>query len=68
MNGHDKMIKRFMKNRELSLLAIEYENKSMWSYIEDCKDEYKKPNQVDKMRHRAVKRQCYKRAKKELKR
>jgi hypothetical protein len=66
MNGHDKMIKRFLKNRELFVLAIEYENKSMWSYIEDFKDEYKKPNQVDKMRHRAIKKQCFKRAKKEL--
>jgi len=46
--------------------AMLYASNAMWSYIEDFKEEYKKPNQVDKMRHRAVKRQCYKRAKKEL--
>lgn len=41
-------------------------NEAMWAYIECYKDEYKKPNQVDKSRNRAVLRQCYKRAKKEL--
>lgn len=54
---------KFQK-REMRRLAMQYEVDSMWSYIQDMKDEYVKPNQFEKMRHRAVRKQCYKRAKK----
>lgn len=58
MNKHQK--------REMRRLAMQYEVDSMWSYIQDMKDEYVNPNQFEKMRHRAVRKQCYKRAKREV--
>lgn len=64
--GYDQLTKKFSKNNKLFVLANEYANQAMWSYIEDYKDEFKKPNPVDKMRHRAIAKQCYKRAKREL--
>lgn len=51
------------EKREMHRLANSYANQAMWSYIEDMKDEYFKDNQVDKLRHRAIKKQAYKRAK-----
>lgn len=63
----DRLMEKIRKHNELWCLANEYRNKSMWSYIEDYKEEFKKPNQVNKSRIRAIDKQCYKRAKKELK-
>jgi len=67
MRAIDKILKDYNKNPELFVLATEYENNCLFAYM-DLKDEYRKPNHVSKMRHRAIKRQCYKRAKKELER
>ena len=51
------------ERKQMVRLALSYEEASMWTYILEVDDKYKKPNQVDKMRHRAVRKQCYKRAK-----
>ena len=54
---------KFQK-REMRRLAYQYLETSMWTYILEVDDKYKKPNHVDKMRHRAVQKQAFKRAKK----
>ena len=61
----DKVLKDYKKNPELFILATQYENECLFAYI-DLKDEYHRPNHASKMRYRAIKKQCYKRAKKEL--
>jgi len=66
MSDWQRIKKLIIKDAQMHRLANEYANKAMWGYIEDYKDEFKKPNPVDKMRHRAIKKQCFKRAKKEL--
>ena len=60
------LMKLTSKESQIHRLANEYVNKAMWDYILKYKEEYKKPNQVDKCRNRAIRKQCYKRAKKEL--
>lgn len=54
---------KFQK-REMRRLAMQYQNDTMWAYVDCFKDEYKKPNQVDKLRLNGSLRQSYKRAKK----
>lgn len=59
------MMNEFQK-RKMRRLAYKYLETSMWTYILEVDDKYKKPNQVDKMRHRAVQREAFKRAKREV--
>lgn len=68
MNEWYKVLKKLNgDNPQLHRTALKYAEQSMWDYIMNYKDEHKKPNQVDKCRNRAIMKQCYKRAKKELK-
>lgn len=57
---------RVIKGGRLFIKANLLMNEALWAYIDCYKEEYKKPNQVDKRRNRAIRKQCYKRAKKEL--
>lgn len=58
-----RKLNKFEK-QQMTRLALAYEEASMWTYILEVDDKHKKPNQVDKMRHRAVQKQAFKRAKK----
>lgn len=67
MNDWQKLLAKLTsRDSQLHRNALKYAEKSMWDYILNYKEEYKKPNQVDKCRNRAIMKQCYKRAKKEL--
>ena len=69
MNDWQKLVKKLNgDNPQLHRTALKYAEQAMWDYILNYKEEYKKPNQVDKSRNRAVMKQCYKRAKKDLER
>ena len=67
MNDWQKLVKKLGDdNPQLHRTALKYAEQAMWDYILNYKEEHKKPNQVNKSRNRAVMKQCYKRAKKEL--
>lgn len=67
MNDWQKLVKKLSgDNPQLHRTALKYAEQAMWDYILNYNEEHKKPNQVDKCRNRAIMKQCYKRAKKEL--